>query len=180
MTEEQLEKLKYPLGRLAFPENFTAELFSTMINDLKEFPALLANEVSNLNEEQLNTPYREGGWTLRQVVHHLADSHMTAFLRFKMALTEENPTVKGYKQDLFSKTADVMNSDLKSSLSILEGVHHRWSTLLNTMSAEKFERTFYHTEYDRTYILKNVLALYSWHGKHHLAHIINLKKTMSW
>ncbi|MEO8794912.1 MAG: YfiT family bacillithiol transferase, partial [Daejeonella sp.] len=126
------------------------------------------------------TPYRPEGWTVRQVIHHLADSHMNAFIRFKLALTESNPTITPFDESLWADLPDGKKSPIDSSLKIIEGLHFRWTALLNSLSEDQFQRTYFHPDHGKKWTLENVLALYSWHSSHHLAHITSLKDRMNW
>ncbi len=135
--------------------------------------------MTGLNEEQLNTPYRDGGWTVRQVVHHLADSHMNAYVRFKLALTENEPTIKPYDEAAWAETADVRESPIEVSLALLENLHARWVALLQSMSEADFARQFRHPQLGAVPLEKN-LALYAWHGRHHVAHIASLRERRQW
>lgn len=174
-----LESLKYPIGRFKRPTEFTNEQIDAWIKVIEDFPSALKNEVENLNDAQLDTPYRPGGWTLRQLVHHCADSHINSYTRLKLALTEENPAIKPYKEDLW---AELHDSDLPiaSSLKILEGLHHRWCILLHSLTERDLEKTFYHPETEKQTTLKTYIALYAWHCTHHLAHITQLKQNQNW
>jgi hypothetical protein len=178
--EKELEKLKYPIGKFEKPAQITSEVLKSCIARIERFPALLKPEVIHLSGEQLDTVYRPGGWNIRQVVHHCADSHMSAFNRFKLALTEDNPTIKPYKEGLFAELADSRLGRIIPSLEILEGLHNRWTSLLNSMSEKDFERTYHHPEYNRTYTLAEATGVYAWHGEHHLAHITALKESRGW
>ena len=180
MSEENIELYKYPIGNFKYEGDLTFEEIKSKISELQILPSLLIEEVKNLNNEQLDTSYREGGWTLRQVVHHIADSHSNAFIRFKLSLTEDNPTIKPYSQSSWAETADSKNAPVQLSLYILEGLHGRFVLLLNSMSFEDFDKTFFHPEQKNNIPLKRMLSLYAWHGKHHLNQIISLKKRMGW
>ncbi|MGY6522978.1 MAG: YfiT family bacillithiol transferase [Mongoliitalea sp.] len=162
---------QYPVGKFVFPSAYTETDFQSWIATIKEFPALLEAEVQDLIEEQLNTPYRDGGWTVRQVVHHLADSHMNSFCRFKLALTEENPTVKPYHEELWAELPDGKSAPIADSLAIIRAVHRRWVVLMRSMNIEDFQKTFYHPERQQSIALDFNVALYAWHCRHHLSHI---------
>lgn len=170
---------RYPIGRFDHSIKVTKELRSDFIKTIESFPYLLRKEVENLSDEQLNTPYREGGWTIRQVVHHLPDSHLNSYVRFKLALTEDNPKVKTYEEHLWAELKDTFETPIEVSLNLLEALHKRWGVLLKSLSDEQFERTFQHPEWGEITLTKT-LALYAWHSKHHLAHITELKKQMGW
>lgn len=175
-----LEQLKYPIGKFKMPTDFTSGSINTFISDIENFPSLLRKEVETLNDHQLDTPYRPEGWTIRQVVNHCADSHMNSLIRFKLALTEENPTIKPYFEERWAELADSKTIPVQSALNILFGLHTRWVVLLKSMSITDFEKTFIHPQSGRILSLYEALAIYSWHCKHHLAHITKLKNTQSW
>jgi hypothetical protein len=176
----ELEQLKYPVGRFTRPETVTSELLSNAIVQIEAFSAKLRAAVEGLTDSQLDTPYREGGWTIRQVVHHCADSHMNAFSRFKLARTEDNPTIYPYHENLWAELEDSKNLPLDPSLSMIDGIHARWSMLLKHFSADDFARTFFHPQQDRNVRLDFTTLMYAWHCKHHLAHITNLKSFKGW
>jgi uncharacterized damage-inducible protein DinB len=179
-TTTNIEQLKYPIGKYQRPQTFAKEQFTEWINTIESFPAKLIKEISNLSEEQLNTPYRPEGWTIRQVVHHCADSHMNAFIRFKLAMTEDKPTIKPYMEDRWAKLPDTALAPIEFSFQILEGLHKRWIILLKSMSEEDFKRQFIHPEMGRELEIRETLALYAWHCNHHLSHITSLKERMKW
>lgn len=166
-----LEKLKFPVGRFSAPKEITAQQLEEWIGIIEEFPALLKMETDKFSDIQLDTPYRPEGWTVRQVVHHCADSHMNSFIRFKLALTEENPTIKPYNEDQWAELADTKNLPIDSSLKILEGLHHRWVVLIKSLSEADLQKTFYHPANQKTSTLATTIALYAWHSKHHLGHV---------
>jgi len=173
------EKLKYPIGKFEKPINMTEEQKKDWINQISHFPTKLKNVVIQLSEEQLNCPYREGGWTVKQVVHHLADSHVNAVTRFKLALTENEPTIKPYDEAAWANLPDV-NGDISSSLAILEGLHNRWTNLLRSINNDEFNRTFFHPESNEYVPLYCALGTYAWHGEHHLNHITSLCERKGW
>ncbi|MDO9554307.1 YfiT family bacillithiol transferase [Rhodonellum sp.] len=163
--------LQYPIGPFASPKEINPESIHEWITNIEAFPALLKMEIQKLSEAQLDTAYRPGGWSVRQVVHHCADSHMNSFIRFKLALTEENPTIKPYFEGLWAEMSDAKTLPVVSSLAILEGLHVRWVALLRGMDSEDFARTFFHPENQKSVRLDKTIALYSWHGLHHLGHV---------
>lgn len=169
---------RYPIGRFSPPETITPEDRRFAILTIAEMPEQLREAVRSLDEEQLNTPYREGGWTVRQVVHHLADSHMTAFHRLRRALTEHVPTVAGYDEKAFAELPD-LSTPVEWSLDILEGVHARWVALLEAMDESDWSRTWNHTERG-IQRLDTVTMLYAWHSRHHVAHITHLRAQQGW
>ena len=171
--------LKYPIGKFQLQNNLTEEQRRTMVDQIAETPAKLRAAVAGFSEAQFDTPYREGGWTVRQVVHHLADSHLNAFVRFKLALTEDRPAVKTYEQQLWAELADARTAPAAPSLALLEGLHQRWVILLRQMSAADFARQFQHPEHGLMK-LERVLAMYAWHGRHHVAHLTSLGERMRW
>ncbi len=175
-----IEKLKYPIGKFKKPEEITAEIISEWISDITSFPASLRSEVNHLSNDQLDTPYRPDGWTIRQVIHHCADSHMNSLMRLKLALTENVPTIKPYIQNRWAELSDSKNMPIEASLKMLEGIHERWAVLLNDLSEEQFKRTFVHPENGNTFRIDENTALYAWHCNHHLAHITETKKRNSW
>ena len=170
---------RYPIGKYQ-PQPFSAELKNKWIDDIKYLPEILEAAVNNLDEYQLNTPYREDGWTLKQVVHHVADSHMNAYVRFRLGLTENNPTIKPYDENAWSKLPDIEIVPINVSLTLLHALHHRWYVLLTKMKNEDFERTVVHPEHGRQMSLWMLLGLYAWHGKHHTAHITSLRDEKKW
>jgi len=172
MTDEQL---KYPIGKFSVPASYTPEEIQNWIAVIKDLPGKVRLAVMNLNEAQLDTPYRPGGWTIRQVVHHLPDSHMNSLIRFKWALTEENPTIKAYEEAAWALQADY-KLPIESSLKMLEGIHVHLVALFESFTEKEWERTFIHPQSGATVSLKRNLAMYAWHSEHHLAHITNTIK----
>ena len=169
------ETLRYPIGKFIVPDSYTDDSIAQWKNDIKELPVLLRQTVSGLTDEQLETPYRPGGWTIRQVVHHIADSHLNSIIRFKWTMTEDNPTIKAYHEDLWAQLADY-KLPIEPSILMLEGIHARLTALLGSFTEDDWNRTFIHPESGATILLKRNLALYSWHGRHHLAHIAQAKQ----
>lgn len=174
------ESLKYPIGKFECPIDFKAKDLEGYINTIETFPANLIKEVAHLNDKQLDTPYRDEGWTIRQVVHHCADSHMNSLIRFKLALTEDNPTIKPYLEDRWAELPDGKDLPISHSITLLEGLHARWAFLLRSFNATDLKRTFIHPESKRIYFLDENIGLYAWHCQHHLAHITTLKKQKNW
>lgn len=170
---------RYPIGRYQTVDFSVADK-EARLADILFLPKLLEFALLNLDEAQLETPYRDGGWTINQVIHHVADSHMNAFIRFKLALTEENPTIKPYLQDRWVETDDVKNVPLNVSITLLHALHQRWYELLKSMSDADFQRTLYHPEQQKNITLWQMLLIYSWHGKHHAAHVTNLREEKGW
>ena len=171
MTEEEIFKLKFPIGKFHYPKEITSELKLSWIGIIKSLPSKLEEKLSGINNEQLDFAYRPEGWSIKQVVHHLADSHMNAFIRTKMALTEDSPTIKPYYERRFAITVDGNSYEIESSMSILKGVHARFTQLLESLDEDGFSKTYVHPESKRTYRIDAVLALYAWHSMHHLGHI---------
>jgi hypothetical protein len=171
--------LRYPIGPFKRPTSLSAPERRTAIDDIAAVPAKLRAAVHGLNESQLETPYRPDGWTVRQVVHHVPESHLNAYTRFKLALTEDNPTIKPYNEDAWAKTADVRSTPIETSLVLLESLHDRWVRLLESVSAAEFDRTLNHPE-NGVMSLHQMLALYQWHGKHHVAHVTSLRERNGW
>lgn len=175
-----MDNLQFPIGRFTAPTVYTNELRKEWIQILKETPKRLTEAIANLTPEQLNTPYRPNGWTVLQVVHHLADSHMNSFIRFKLALTENEPTIKPYKESLWANLDDSRNVPSDISLQLLEALHKRWVHLLESISENDYKKMFLHPELNKKISLNETLALYAWHSQHHLAHITSLKVRMNW
>jgi hypothetical protein len=182
MSSPSLESLSYPIGKFSFPSAPTEAQRSQWIAEIQAAPAGFRAAVSGLTPEQIETPYRPGGWTVRQVIHHVPESHMNAYIRFKLALTENNPTVKPYNENAWAETPDVAATETEVSLTMLSALHQRWVVLLRSMTAADFARGYIHPEFpDRGPIpLSDVLAMYAWHGKHHTAHIAALRQRMGW
>jgi hypothetical protein len=171
--------LSYPIGKFHFEGSLTDEQKRTMIGEIAETPAKLRAAVKGLSEAQLDTPYRPGGWTVRQVTHHVPDSHMNAYIRFKWALTETQPAIKAYEQQLWAELPDTKETPIEVSLALLDSLHDRWVRLLRSITPEQWKRTFVHPELG-VVILERNLGLYAWHGKHHVAHVTELRKRMGW
>ncbi len=171
--------LRYPMGRYQAPENITMEQRGTWINEIEALPKSLAQAAVNLSDTQLDTPYRPGGWTVRQVIHHLPDSHMNSYVRFRWALTESSPLIKVYDEAAWAELPDAKTSPIAPSLLLLEALHTRWVLLLRSLADEDFARTFRHPELGEMR-LDRTLGLYAWHSRHHLAHIHNLRERSGW
>ena len=178
MTTEEIEKLKYPIGKFDCPLNPSEQKVSDWISIIEHFPSRLNNLVENFTEAQLDTPYRPNGWTVRQLLHHIPDSHMNAYIRFKWTLTEDNPTIKAYYEDRWAELND-SRAPIQPSLKMLEILHEKWVTLLKGLDIEKLNRTYMHPESGEN-VLKNVIGMYAWHGNHHYTHIQNLAKREGW
>ncbi len=170
--------LRYPVGKFLKPETVTPEQRHAYLADIEALPARLRAAVAGLNDAQLDTPYRPGGWTVRQVVHHVGDSHMNSFLRFRWALTEDEPTIKPYDEGEWAKLAD-MQMPVEISLTLLDSLHARMMAMLSPLTDAQFARTFRHPEAGLMRVDTN-LALYSWHSRHHVAHITSLRQRSGW
>ena len=178
-TAASVQDLSYPIGKFKYETPMSVVQRNTAIDTIARTPAKMRDAVTELSAEQLDTPYRPGGWTVRQVVHHVPDSHLNAFIRTKLALTENEPTIKPYDEKAWAKLADVPNTPIETSLVLLEAVHERWNHILRSLTDADYARTFRHPEHGvRT--LDWMVALYAWHGPHHLAHITSLRKRMGW
>jgi len=174
------QDLRYPIGKFSWgPSDPAAQERGRLIAEIAEAPAKLRAAVAGLNEPQFATPYRPGGWTVRQVVHHLPDSHLNSYVRFKLALTEDTPTIKPYFEDRWAALPDSQVTPVETSLALLESLHHRWVMLLRAMSDADFARKLCHPEYGEL-TLGKLLTMYAWHGKHHVAHITALRERMGW
>ena len=171
--------LRYPIGKFERPENLTDAQRRDLISAIAEAPARLASAVANLTPAQLDTPYRPGGWTLRQVVHHVPDSHLNANVRFKLALTEDQPTIKPYDEARWAELGDMKTTPVETSLALLENLHKRWVVLLSSLTPVEWERKFKHPDLGPMSLNQN-LALYAWHGRHHVAHITSMRERNHW
>lgn len=174
-----MSDFQYPIGKFHLPERISDDDRRIFIGQIEEAPAKLRMAVAGLTEEQLDTPYREGGWTVRQVVHHLADSHLNAFIRFKLVMTEEQPAIKTYNQQLWANLADAKTAPVEPSLMLFGSLHKRFVVLLKSMSAADFAHTMNHPE-QGIVNLDRYLSLYAWHGRHHVAHITSLRDRRGW
>lgn len=173
-----MEELRYPIGRHQPKQSPTSGEIADWITEIEELPVRLRSGISTLSNEQLDTPYREKGWTVRQLVHHIADSHLNGYIRVKLALTEERPVIKLYDQELWAKLGDC-SLPPEPSLNLIEGLHRRWSDLLRSLDEHAMSREVRHPE-SGIISLKSLIGLYAWHGNHHLSHITNLKKRKNW
>lgn len=172
--------LRYPIGKYDAPAAISAAQRGEWIADIAAAPAALGAAVRGLSPDQLDTPYRPGGWTVRQVVHHLPDSHLHAYVRFKLALTEESPIVKPYDEVRWAELPDTALTPPDVSLALLEALHARWVVLMRAMTPEQFARRFHHPEHQQIFTLEEILGSYAWHGKHHTAHITALRQREGW
>lgn len=174
-----MSDLRYPIGKFTPVPSLSAPERATCVEQVAAAPAALRAAVAGLTAAQLDTPYRDGGWTVRQVVHHVPDSHMNAYMRFKWGLTEETPAIKTYEEKDWARTPEVTPTPAEVSLALLDALHARWVTLLRAMTPVQFARTIKHPEWG-TPSLDTMLALYAWHGRHHTAHVTSLRERMGW
>ena len=174
-----MSDLRYPIGKFHFDGPLTEELKESFLGDISHAPANLRAAVSGLSEQQLDTPYRPEGWSVRQVVHHVPDSHLNAYVRSKLALTEDEPTIKPYAEDRWAVLADSKTTPIEVSLMLLESLHTHWVRLLGSLAASDWKRTLRHPELG-VMNLEKLLALYAWHGRHHVAHITGLRERNGW
>ena len=178
--ETNLVLLQYPVGRYARADQMTDALKAEWMTNLAELPGKLADAVNGLDAEQLATPYRPGGWTVQQVVHHVADSHANAYIRIKQALTEDNPHIKTYDEKAWAMLPDSSNVPVEVSIAILTGLHIRLNALLQGLDDAQWQRTYFHPALGREFALWEAVALYSWHSRHHVAHITSLRARNGW
>jgi uncharacterized damage-inducible protein DinB len=178
------EKLRYPIGKQSEQterdQPFDQQLKSELINDIRMLPQSLEFAIHNLDEAQLQTPYRPGGWTVHQLIHHIADSHVNAYVRFKLGMTEENPVVKPYDQEAWADLSDTKNLPVNISITLLHALHKRWCELLDNTTESEWQRTVYHPERKVEITLWDLLKSYAWHSRHHTAHILKLRERMGW
>jgi uncharacterized damage-inducible protein DinB len=174
-----MEELRFPVGKFSFDGELTGEQKRKCIEEIAAAPKKLRAAVEGLSAKQLDTPYRPQGWTVRQVVHHVPDSHMNAFTRFKLALTEDEPTIKPYNEAEWAKLEDVTGTPIEVSLSLMDSLHQRWVVLLKSLKPEDLKRKFKHPELGLQ-TLERSLAMYAWHGRHHVAHITSLRDRNGW
>jgi hypothetical protein len=174
-----MEDLRYPIGKFSAKENHTAEELKTFIQRIESLPSKLEAAIEGFSNQQLDTHYRVGGWSVRQVVHHVADSHMNAYIRVKWMLTEETPIIKAYNEKLWAETGET-TSDPALSLLLIKALHTKWTTLLKSLSQNQLQKEFIHPDTKKNVALHNLIGMYAWHGDHHLAHIIELKKRQGW
>jgi uncharacterized damage-inducible protein DinB len=171
---------RYPIGKFVVEGEITPTRREEWINEIAETPMHLRAAVKGLSEAQFDTPYREGGWTVRQVIHHIPDSHLNAYVRFKLGLTEVNPTIRPYEEARWAELPDTAATQVGVSLMLLEALHRRWVILMRSIQNGQWARTVVHPEYQKQFRLDELLALYAWHGKHHVAHITSLRDRMGW
>ena len=171
--------LRFPIGKFRFDGPLTKDQSQKALDDIANTPANLRAAVKGLTDAQLDTPYRPGGWTVRQAVHHVPDSHLNSYVRFKLALTEDEPTIKPYAEDRWAELADTKATPIEVSLTMLDSLHDRWVRLLRSLTPGDWKRTFRHPELGPM-TLEKTLALYAWHGRHHVSHVTELRKRMTW
>lgn len=170
---------RYPIGTFKAKESYSIEEIANLINDIEALPTKIEEAIENMNDAQLDTPYREGGWTVRQVVHHLPDSHMNAYVRMKWTITEDQPRIKAYDEKAWATTPE---TKLAPSISIdfLKSLHTKWAALMRGLSEGDLSRAFIHPDTNKSVKMDRMIGLYAWHGNHHLAHITTLKEKMGW
>ncbi len=171
--------LRYPIGEFTLPNEVTKAQREAWLEEVARLPERVRAALAGLSETQLDTPYRPGGWSVRQVAHHLPDSHLNSYTRFKLALTEANPTIRPYDEAGWAELGD-SDAPIEVSLALLDALHKRWGTLLNSLSESDWQRTFTHPASNQTLTLEQSLANYAWHGEHHLAHITSLRQREGW
>ena len=171
--------LRYPVGEFRFPESVSAQELAVFLDQIAETPARMRASIAGLSDSQLDTPYRPGGWTVRQLAHHVPDSHINSYTRFRLALTEDNPVIKPYEEARWAELSDARTMPVEPSLRLLESLHARWVSLLRSLSHTDWKRTFRHPELGPVRLEQNA-ALYAWHGRHHVAHITSLRERMGW
>lgn len=176
----ELEKLQYPIGKFQAPDNYSSDYLLHQISQIKSFPERIKKEVVELSDAQLDTPYRPNGWTVRQVIHHCAESHMHCYIRIKWALTENNPIIKAYDEVLWSDLKDNSEMPITPSLTLLEGLHFRLGYLMDFLTEFELDKSFIHPSTNSEITIKEMIGTYAWHGNHHLAQITALKKRKNW
>lgn len=175
-----MDELRYPIGLFEHEGDISREQLQQWLADIESAPRRLAEAVAGLSDEQLDTAYRPGGWTVRQVVHHVADSHINSYTRFKLALTEDEPTIRPYYEERWAELSEGRSAPVELSLSLLDALHRRWMLLLQSLHSEQLARTFIHPASGATIRLDWNIGLYAWHGNHHIAHITRLRDRMGW
>ena len=174
-----MQDLRYPIGQYE-PKPYSEELYAERLSDIKFLPGLLEKAIENLDAHQLNTPYRDGGWTVKQVIHHVADSHMNALSRVKFTLTEDNPTIMGYDEEAWAKTAEYEQLPINISLTMIHTIQAKLHCLFANAKGADWERTYIHSHSKKQFNLWYLMGTYAWHGKHHAAHITSLRERMGW
>lgn len=176
MTDQELEQLKYPIGKFVKPNEINEDHIDQWISEIQEFPILLKELTNKLNNDQKNWTYRPGGWNIKQIIHHCGDSHLNSFMRFKLSLTENEPVIKPYFEDRWAKLPDSNYDEIEDSLMLIHGLHNRWTVLLKSLSKEELKKEFVHPEHGKKFSLEENIGVYAHHGNHHLAHIENAIK----
>lgn len=171
--------LRYPIGKYE-TQAFSHKQRDAWLNDIKFLPQAIETAILNLDKNQIHTPYREGGWTVQQLIHHVADSHINAYCRFKLGLTEENPTIRPYEEKLWAELDDVKDLPVNISITLLYSLHTRWYEALKNLPDAAWERTVFHPEHEKKMTLWYLLGMYAWHGRHHVAHINTLRERNHW
>ena len=179
ILKTNMEDLRYPIGKYE-PQPFSARQREEWITDIKYLPNHIENSVLNLDEHQLETPYRPEGWTVQQLVHHVADSHINAYIRFKLGLTEDRPVIKTYNEAAWANLSDTRNLPINVSITLLFALHARWVEVLTTIKEEEWNRTLFHPEQKKEITLWHLLGMYAWHSRHHTSHITTLRQRMNW
>lgn len=179
-TIMDIEQLKYPRGQMEVRSNPSAAEVEAWLRELESFPAQWRAALQDLSDEQLDTPYRPGGWTVRQLAHHVPDSHVQAYIRTNWTLTEERPTIKPYDQDAWSKLEYYRTAPIASSLDFVDLVHKRWLAILRALSPAQWKREYVHPEHNRSFALDELIQVYAWHSRHHLAHVTSLRQRNGW
>ena len=180
ISETEMEELRFPVGRLDMEAPVSEQDHKRLIDEIAATPGNLRKAVGGLNAEQMATPYREGGWTVSQLVHHVAESHMQAYSRCKFALTEEKPIIKPYDEAKWAETPEISSTPPEVSLKLLEALQERWVNLLRGLSAEQMQQAYFHPEHGRLITIERMLAMYAWHGRHHVAHVTRLRERNGW
>lgn len=180
MREASVTDLRYPIGKFAYDGALTDARRAACVARISAAPAALRAAVAGLSDAQLDTPYRPDGWTVRQVVHHVPDSHLNAYVRMRLALTEDVPTIKPYEEARWAELPDARTLPVEVSLALLEALHVRWTALLRTFGAVEGARQLRHPEHGRLMTIDELLALYAWHGEHHVAHVTSLRDRSGW
>lgn len=175
-----IEALAYPIGRFEVPQAYDERLLQQWIGKIEAAPKWYDYVIENLDEAQLQTPYRPGGWTMHQVVHHVADSHINAYVRLKLALTEQSPEIKPYGEKLWAELPDVAELPVNVSVTLLHALHRRWAAVLHNLQPDDWERTYFHPEQQRSVPLWEMTAVYAWHGRHHFEQLFRLRERMGW
>jgi len=170
----------YPIGKFERPDILSADERRDMIDTIAAAPASMRKAVANLSAAQLDTPYRNGGWTVRQVVHHVPDSHLNAYTRLKLALTEDDPVIRPYDEARWAELSDSRDTPIEVSLTLLDSLHARWVTLFRALQESDFRRTLRHPDHDGILTVDWLLAMYAWHSRHHVAHVTSLRERMQW